>query len=156
MPTPDGGQIAIDWAGSHHCPDGATQGKVLIIAHGLTGGSEMPYIKNIVGPFVEAGYRVGVIHARGLNKTPLLTPVCHYQVLFSDFEHGMEHIFSKFSEDVHFAGLGTSFGAGTMVKYAGIKKEECKLRGIVSVSNPYNLDTCQRSLTSRYEHYLLE
>lgn len=82
VPLPDGGQIAIDWAGVENCPDGADSGRVVVIAHGLTGGSDMPYIKNIVGPFVDSGYRVCVIHSRGLNKTPLLTPQCHYEKLF--------------------------------------------------------------------------
>ena len=121
--TLDGGQFAIDWAGIENCPDGSNSGKVLVISHGLNGGSDMPYIKNIVGPFVDAGYRVGVIHSRGFNKTPLLTPVCHYEKLFEDFEHGVEHVFSKFpSEGVKFAGLGTSFGGCTIVKYAGVLK----------------------------------
>lgn len=84
----------------------------------------MPYIKNIISPAVNAGYRVGVIHARGVSKTPLITPVCHYEKLYEDLEFGIAHVLTKFKKEnnLFVVGVGTSLGACTLLKHAGISK----------------------------------
>ena len=111
----------------------------------------MPYIKNIVAPFVEAGYKVGVLHSRGINKTPLLTERLHYHGIMEDFREGVETITARHkSKDIHFYGLGTSLGANTIIKYAGVSGEDCRFRGILSISNPYNIRTSLDHVKSLY------
>lgn len=69
VPMPDGGTISIDWAkDTHHLRPSAP---VLIMAHGITGGSNSPYIKRSVEVCGEHGYRVAVLQQRGINDTPL-------------------------------------------------------------------------------------
>ena len=66
---PDGGTISIDWA-----REGATQPPdtpIIVMAHGITGGSNSPYIKRSVDICVEHGYRVAVLQQRGINGTPM-------------------------------------------------------------------------------------
>ena len=78
----------------------------------------MGYIRDTVTPFLAAGYRICVVHVRGINKSPLTSPACHYQHLYSDLSAGIEHILSKFpSPKVHFVALGTSLGACSLLKY---------------------------------------
>lgn len=65
----DGGTISIDWAvDTHHLPPAAP---ILIMAHGVTGGSDSPYIKHTVEISAAHGYRVAVLQQRGINNTPL-------------------------------------------------------------------------------------
>ncbi len=58
----------------------------------------MSYIQNIVSPFVLSGYRVGVIHARGVSNTPLMNTTCHYERLYPDLVFGLEHVFAKYGK----------------------------------------------------------
>lgn len=69
VPMKDGGTISIDWAKDTH--DLRANAPVLIIAHGITGGSNAPYIKRTVEVCAEHGYRVAVVQQRGINNTPL-------------------------------------------------------------------------------------
>lgn len=66
---PDGGTVSIDWAiYSSELPE---SNKILLIAPGVTGGSKSQYIRNAVEEGQNFGYRVGVMHGRGIEGTPL-------------------------------------------------------------------------------------
>ena len=39
-----------------------------------------------------------------------------------------------------------SIGANLLIKYAGEKKEKCKLKCIVSISNPWDITACVENL----------
>jgi predicted alpha/beta-fold hydrolase len=53
----DGGVMSMDWN------DGVTKSwdRIIIILHGLTGGSDCEYIKYIVNEADKLGYKVGVL-----------------------------------------------------------------------------------------------
>jgi len=38
--------------------------------------------------------------------------------------------------------MGISMGANTLLKYAGEEKENCPLKALVSIANPYDLHAC--------------
>jgi predicted alpha/beta-fold hydrolase len=59
---PDGGTLSIDWQSGPVSDDA----NVIIILHGLTGGSHSQYVRNAVHKLGNAGYRVGVLHNRGI------------------------------------------------------------------------------------------
>lgn len=66
---PDGGTVSIDWAiFDKELP---ANNKILLIAPGVTGGSRSQYIRNAVEEAEGHGYRVGVMHGRGIEGTPL-------------------------------------------------------------------------------------
>ena len=48
--------------------------RILFIIHGLTGGSNTGYIKELVFKAQKLNYRVGVFQNRGINRTYLRTP----------------------------------------------------------------------------------
>lgn len=70
---PDGGTVSIDWAIFEK--DLPSSNKILLIAPGVTGGSRSQYIRNAVEEGENFGYRVGVMHGRGIEGTPL-TVMC--------------------------------------------------------------------------------
>ena len=64
----DNGVTSIDWKlPANVKPDS----KILLIAPGLTGHSGSHYIRTAVKEATSKGYRVGVIHGRGIGGTPL-------------------------------------------------------------------------------------
>jgi predicted alpha/beta-fold hydrolase len=64
----DGGVVSIDWKSPE---DAKKSTKILLIIPGLTGTSKSAYITCAVVEGVKSGYRVGVIHGRGIGDTPL-------------------------------------------------------------------------------------
>mmetsp|Transcript_22213 Transcript_22213/g.21911 ORF Transcript_22213/g.21911 Transcript_22213/m.21911 type:complete len:259 (+) Transcript_22213:320-1096(+) len=112
--------------------------KILIISPGLTGGSKSQYIRNAVEVAVEKGYRVAVVHGRGIHDNPLTSPKTNHCGLSSDLAFGIAHIHSKYP-NAPLLGLGTSMGGNLMLKYAGESGKNCLLKGISVVSTPYNL-----------------
>ena len=73
--------MSVDWV-----QENLDSKRLLLVAHGLTGGSEMAYIQNTIEPFIKDGYRVGVIHNRGINKTKVITPRTHHFGSSDDFK----------------------------------------------------------------------
>lgn len=65
---PDNGILSIDWKFPENSNDST---KILLVAPGLTGCSASHYIRSAVSEGLAHGYKVGVIHGRGIGKTPL-------------------------------------------------------------------------------------
>jgi len=139
---PDKGTLSIDWAKGPQLPQDS---KVLLITPGLTGGSESQYIRNAVLVFQERGYRVGVMHGRGISGTPLTTPQPNNLGLTNDLDFIVNLILNRYP-DAPLVALGTSMGANLLLKYAGEMGKDCKLLGIAAVSTPFDIVLCSRHL----------
>lgn len=61
----DGGHISLDWL-----PPATDQQNppILFVMHGLTGGSDMNYIKELMKPAAEEGYCSVCLNSRGVNN----------------------------------------------------------------------------------------
>lgn len=66
------------------------------------------------------------------------TPKMHHPGDHNDLKEAIEEIKSRYPE-ANLYGMGISIGANYILKYAGIEGENCKLKAIVSIANPYNL-----------------
>jgi predicted alpha/beta-fold hydrolase len=64
LSLPDQGQISLDWA---YSAKEMPEKKILFILHGLTGGSEMPYVQSLVTEAMKEGFRTVVCHNRGID-----------------------------------------------------------------------------------------
>ena len=60
----DGGLISLDWLSGERT---ATP-PILFVMHGLTGGSDMNYIKELMTPAAEEGYCCVCLNSRGINN----------------------------------------------------------------------------------------
>jgi len=134
----DGGTLGLDWARNG-------DKKILVIAPGLTGGSESIYVRNITMIAVEQGYSVVVVHGRGLNGTPLTTPLPNCLGNTKDFAQAVEHIKNS-CPDAHIVGVGFSMGANLLLKYLGETGENCPLKAGAAVSTPFDIVICSRYL----------
>ena len=76
----------LDWAPIHHIYAKNSQEEkermnILVITHGVTGGSETNYIRHAVLKAMKNGYRVVVFNNRGVAGSPLKV----IRIKFDDF-----------------------------------------------------------------------
>ena len=143
---PDHGEIALDWGPIHKSYEGVDEKKmrILIITHGLTGGSECNYIRHAVLNASRYGFRPVVYHNRGVNSE-LTTSKYHNHGEIDDIKYIIEHI-QKINPEAAIYGMGISMGANMMSNYCGETEENCILKGFVSISNPYDLYECSKHI----------
>jgi predicted alpha/beta-fold hydrolase len=138
IPTHDNGMISLDWVvkkdSSNIQPD-----KLLVILHGLTGGSESSYIKETAEIFNnEKDFKVVVVNYRGISNTPLLTPTFYHAGYTEDMYTAMKYIKLNYPNMKCYT-LGTSMGGNILTKLFGSTDEFNEyVKGFVSVSNPLN------------------
>lgn len=151
VPMPDGGQISLDWA----FPAEPIKNKVLFIIHGLTGGSEMPYVRSLVTEALNQGFTTVVFHNRGINGTPLTTPEPFHGVKVDDIENAVKYITEKHS-GVELYGVGLSLGGNLLLRYAAGKKEDVEFKGLVAIATPFDIVKCLGNLKFVYEKFFLK
>ena len=61
----DGGHISLDWANKSKADEGRP---IVMVMHGMTGGSETKYIKALVERASEYNYCSVCINSRGINS----------------------------------------------------------------------------------------
>lgn len=137
----DGGTLSIDWA-----EDKLTDIKrILVVFHGLTGGSEQLYVRTCVQEALNRGYRVGVMQMRGINGTPMTSCKLANAGVSEDLREGLELVRSHYPHAT-IAAIGMSMGANLVLKYAGESRHNCCLSAIVAVSCPFDLLQCCQTL----------
>ena len=144
--------MSIDWYNGKTKEDG----KVLIVLHGVTGGSNTSYIKHIVKAADEGGFFVGVLHNRGINDTPLLTPKTSHAGSTDDIQTAMEHIIQAHPKSKLY-GVGCSMGGNLLLKLAGETQDACPFKAIATLSTPYDINLCSKRLQKNYpDRYLCD
>ncbi|KAJ8323450.1 hypothetical protein QVD99_005160 [Batrachochytrium dendrobatidis] len=156
---PDGGIISLDWhfpnSGSDDLQAGfdslngttisSTKQPLLMVLHGLTGGSHETYVQDIVEEVALSGVSSVVMNFRGCSKTPLTSPQLYSGAWTGDLAHCIRHIQSKVPNS-SLVGCGFSLGSNILVKYIGETGLNCPLVGAVSVGNPFDLLGGMRAL----------
>ena len=134
----DGGVISFDWVINKN-PE-KKHDKLLIILHGLSGGSETNYLREIISGFLKkGGYKIVIIHNRGINDTPLFTSIPFHAAFTSDLKHSIQNIRSRYPETLCFC-LGVSMGANIFTKLLAYDYSfNDYIKCFVSISNPLNL-----------------
>ena len=135
----DCGQVSLD-SSFIDC----SKKKILIIIHGLTGGSEMPYVRSMVQEAHKEGFNALVFHNRGINKTFLTTPEPFNGSNVDDFDFAMKYIREKY-KDYDFYIVGFSFGANQLMRYLGNKANQECFKAAVAISLPFD---CQKTCES--------
>ncbi len=70
----DGGTIAIDWWQGCDQEQGTPDRPVLVVLHGINGGSHEGYCKWACAAATKKGWRACVVNYRGCNGLPLTAP----------------------------------------------------------------------------------
>lgn len=129
----DSGLISLDWA-VPHCRNINHSERLLIIIHGTSGGSETPYIRDIVQGYLH-NYSVVVIHARGINDTPLFNPKLYHAGLVEDIRVAIDSI-RKGHKFKYVFLMGLSMGANIAYKFlANERGFDNYIDGHLNISN---------------------
>ncbi|KAG8849874.1 hypothetical protein FRB91_009555 [Serendipita sp. 411] len=140
---PDSGTLGIDFTPPFDVQlDPATP--IIIVEHGLTGGSHESYVRNILAaacaPKSEGGlgYRAAVINFRGCAGTPITSPRFYSAACEDDLACGALYVSSLFPE-AKMVGIGFSLGASVVTRYLGNEGTRSRLAGGLALACPWNL-----------------
>eukprot|EP01107_Rhizomastix_libera_P013056 TRINITY_DN3468_c0_g1_i1.p1 TRINITY_DN3468_c0_g1~~TRINITY_DN3468_c0_g1_i1.p1 ORF type:complete len:394 (+),score=94.13 TRINITY_DN3468_c0_g1_i1:36-1217(+) len=154
---PDGGQYALDWynekssktiAGEKHQETALSENApVVILLHGLNGGSMESYIRGMVRECRSRGWRPVVLIARGVAGLALKTWRSYNSGFTTDLRNAVSLIHQRYPSAPLLA-IGYSLGANILTKFCREEKENCLLNAAVSVSSPLDLTKSQNSMHS--------
>ncbi len=114
------------------------------VAHRITLGK---FKRAQVNGLSEAGFRVVVFNPRGVGVPQKTTNIFDYSLIISDLQDFMDHIYKLYpSSDIYFTGI--SLGASLGIKYLGAYKEHSRVKGMVSIANPFDVYKAAASANS--------
>ncbi|KAJ3262715.1 hypothetical protein HDU77_000231 [Chytriomyces hyalinus] len=137
LDLPDGGLVAIDWAPRFHT-ELPSNSPIIIMLHGLAGGSRETYVLDFVPHALKHGYRVAALNFRGCGGVEIQTPQLYSGSFTDDVRHIVKYIHQQ-NPLAPLVGVGFSLGANILMKYVGEEGKNCLLTTAVSVGNPFDL-----------------
>lgn len=132
--------ISFDWC-LHHI-----QKPLLVICHGMTGGTETAYMKSLLSALYSS-FNLVTIHFKGINDTPLTVNYSFHCASTQDTKEALDIIrsstgvkaFYKTSEEFNsFFLIGISMGANLLVNVfeSNPSYYNSFIKAFISVSNP--------------------
>ncbi len=120
----DGGMIALDWLSSWQPGQ-----PLLLLLHGLTGGSQENYMQHIADAASEHGYCVVVQTARGCNETELATAKGFSACWTADVRATTRFLRGMIGESTPFFAAGVSLGGSILSRFLVEEGSACTLQG---------------------------
>ncbi|EPS40271.1 hypothetical protein H072_5923 [Dactylellina haptotyla CBS 200.50] len=120
---------------------------VVVVLHGLGGGSHENYVRLALEPLVSAktagglGFAAVVVNARGCAWTKLTSNKMFNAMFTQDFRQVAALVRERFPKRP-IMGLGFSLGANILAHYLGEEGPYCPLKAAVLVSSPHNMEAC--------------
>jgi uncharacterized protein len=127
--TPDGDFVDVDFSG------GKDRGRLLLVLHGLEGGSDSHYARGVAGRFGDAGWRVAIPHWRGCSGEPNRLPRAYH----SGDTDELDWLLSRLPGPLD--ALGVSLGGNVLLKWLGERggAASSHVRRAAAVSAPLDL-----------------
>ncbi|KNC53057.1 abhydrolase domain-containing protein 3 [Thecamonas trahens ATCC 50062] len=110
----DGGMVALDWATKP--ADITPHTPVMLVLHGLTGGSDEGYVRLAVRSALAMGWAPLVFNYRGAAGTDVLTPRGYSASATDDLDAVLAHVKAKAPHSPLFA-VGFSLGANILSRH---------------------------------------
>jgi predicted alpha/beta-fold hydrolase len=122
-----GGTIAIDWhTRPYRCQP------ILLILHGLTGGSDNEYIRWMISA---ANSKLDlccvVVHSRGCGRSKLTSPKSFSAANTDDVRASLKYLRSIVGDETPIFAIGYSLGAGILTKFLGEEGNQCSLNSAI-------------------------
>lgn len=136
--------------------DSADTTPILIVLHGLTGGSHELYLRALIHPVVDSsiGFSACVINARGCAMSKITSEQLFNAKFTEDIRLVVKHFRKVYPKRPLFA-VGFSLGANILTNYLGEEGEGCELTAAAVVSNPWNLEVTNHNLERTWAgHYV--
>jgi predicted alpha/beta-fold hydrolase len=140
----DGGKISVDWEGSE--PQSPMKRPILLILHGLTGGSHESYVQDLILALKPHGFQCVVFNFRGCSGSEIVTPQLYSASYTQDLDLVVNHVKRKVGQNSMLLGAGYSLGANILLKFAGQSSENCPFDGLLSIANPFDLTATNAEL----------
>ncbi|KXX75280.1 Medium-chain fatty acid ethyl ester synthase/esterase 1 [Madurella mycetomatis] len=120
---------------------------MLIVLHGLSGGSHEVYLRHAIAPLVQGDrdWEVCVVNARGCANSKVTSGVLFNARATWDLRQIVNWARQTFPNRPLFA-IGFSLGANILTNYVGEEGVNCPLKGAISVGNPFDLDIANKAL----------
>ncbi|GAA5868956.1 hypothetical protein JCM8547_003232 [Rhodosporidiobolus lusitaniae] len=141
--VPDGGTLAVDFAPPIEKEDQLDSRPILVVSHGLTGGSHESYVRNVLAivtrPVEEGGlgWRAAVVNSRGCAGSQITSQKLYSGAVTDDLRCALAFI-SHFAPKAPLYGIGFSLGANQMAKLVGEEATDCPLNGAVVLGAPFD------------------
>jgi predicted alpha/beta-fold hydrolase len=148
----DGGTLGLDFADS---PETKPDTPVIVVQHGLTGGSYEQYVRAILHPActpVEEGglgYRAVVVNSRGCAGVPITTPQFYSAGHTDDIRQALMYISHSYP-NAPLLGLGYSLGANVITRYMAEEGEKSRLSSGCALACPWNLEANSNGLMNSF------
>ncbi|QPG96850.1 hypothetical protein C2857_005371 [Epichloe festucae Fl1] len=119
---------------------------MLVVLHGLSGGSHEVYLRHAILPLLgDGGWEVCVVNSRGCAMSKITSGILYNARTTWDMRQTVKWLRETFPNRPLF-GLGFSLGANMLTNYCGEEGEKCLLKGAVVCSNPFNLEVSNKMM----------
>ncbi|KAJ7678864.1 Alpha/Beta hydrolase protein [Mycena polygramma] len=139
----DGGTLGLDFV-PHDNFKSDDDTPIIVVQHGLTGGSHEPYVRAILAPAcapVEKGglgFRAVVINFRGCSGVPITSQKFYTAGHTDDLRQALMYLAHKYPR-APLLGLGFSIGANIMVRYLAEEGSQSLLSSACVLACPWDL-----------------
>lgn len=144
---PDGDVVRLVRSMAAASPPGP-QPRVVVL-HGLAGGYDSAYARDLFSGFAEAGLEGHLLHFRGCGGVMNRLPRGYHAGDTADLQHYVQYL-RRQAPSVPVLAVGYSLGANVLLKYLGEQGERSGLDGAVAVSVPFLLDDACTSISSGF------
>lgn len=152
--APDGGTIAVDLASEDESAPQDTP--ILVVLHGLTGGSSEAYVVNVLREAVRKqsdggllGWRAAVVNSRGCAGSEITSDRLYHGGWTYDLRCALEFLQDKFP-GAPLYGIGFSLGGNMMAKYVGQAGPKTPLSAAVTLGAPWDFWAAHLQLESSW------
>ncbi|KAJ7219250.1 Alpha/Beta hydrolase protein [Mycena pura] len=139
----EGGTLGLDFA-----PADSSRVRedvpIIVVLHGLTGGSYESYVRSILVPACKPveegglGYRAVVVNFRGCAGVPVTSPQMYSAGYTGDIREALVYI-SQLYPRAPLIGLGFSLGANVLTRYLAEEGEQSRLSAGCALACPWDL-----------------
>lgn len=137
LDTPDGDFVDLDFA---LVPGVSDDSPLVLVLHGLEGGSRSGYVLATLAALSRAGMRGVVLNFRSCSGELNRLPRFYHAGDTGDVEWVLEHLQLRFPH-TRLAAIGFSLGGNVLLKYLGERGEDARrqVTAAVAVSVPFDL-----------------
>ncbi|PHH63772.1 hypothetical protein CDD81_5537 [Ophiocordyceps australis] len=119
---------------------------MLVVLHGLSGGSHEVYLRHAIAPLLESGkWEVCVVNSRGCARSKITSGVLYNARATWDIRQTVKWLHETFPKRPLF-GLGFSLGANMLTNYCGEEGSNCLFKAAIACSNPFSLEISSKML----------
>jgi len=147
----DGDFLDLNWSKK-------TQGKIVLVIHGLEGSLDSHYSSGLMQTLEQQGYRPVFMHFRGCSGRVNRLARSYHSGDTADIAAVVKHITEQTGQPVY-AAIGFSLGANALLKWLGETGDDNPLHKAIAVSVPFQYDDAverlDKGFSKFYRDYLL-